>query len=85
MRWLEVRRHSLTKKGAARGAGSHLSVAGVEVARRVGTSIERVRYVITSDAPRAQETAIAMGFAIDARFPAPTGYVAGVDHHDQWW
>jgi hypothetical protein len=25
MRWLEVRRHSLTKKDSARGRGSHLS------------------------------------------------------------
>jgi hypothetical protein len=33
MRWLEVRRHSLTKKGNAQGGGSHLSVQGVALAR----------------------------------------------------
>jgi hypothetical protein len=36
MRWLEVRRHSLTEKGAARGRGSQLSAEGVALARLVG-------------------------------------------------
>jgi hypothetical protein len=36
MRWLEVRRHSLTKKSSARGAGSHLSQEGVALARLMG-------------------------------------------------
>ena len=40
MRWLEVRRHSLTKKGAARGrVGSHLSAEGVMLGRLVGASL----------------------------------------------
>ena len=39
MRWLEVRRHSLTKKGAARGRGSHLSAEGVMLARLVGAKL----------------------------------------------
>jgi hypothetical protein len=39
MRWLEVRRHSLTKKGPARGRGSHLSAEGVALARcRTGST-----------------------------------------------
>jgi hypothetical protein len=36
MRWLEVRRHSLTKKGSARDRGSHLSADGVALAPLVG-------------------------------------------------
>lgn len=38
-RWLEVRRHSLTKKGPARGRGSHLSAQGVTLARAVGAEL----------------------------------------------
>ena len=35
--------------------------------------------------PRAIETAIAMGFAVDDTIELPSGYVPGeVDHHDQW-
>lgn len=83
--WLEVRRHSLTKKGAARGRGSHLSAQGVALARTVGAELDPVAYVVTSHSPRAIETAIAMGFAVDDTFELPTGYVPGaVGHHDQW-
>jgi hypothetical protein len=38
VRWLERRRHSLTKKGDARGHGSHLPSAGVALARTLGSS-----------------------------------------------
>jgi hypothetical protein len=65
MRWLEVRRHSLTKKGAARGRGSHLSAHGVALARAIGADLGSVAYVVTSASPRAVETAIAMGLAVD--------------------
>lgn len=61
MRWLEVRRHSLTKKGSARGRGSHLSAQGVALARAVGDQLGPIAYVVTSQSPRAIETAIAMG------------------------
>lgn len=61
MRYLEVRRHSLRKAGG----GSQLSQDGVELARRVGASIGPFARVATSVAPRARETAIAMGFAVD--------------------
>ena len=85
MRWLEVRRHSLTRKGSARGHGSHLSAAGVALARKVGESMGPFAYVVTSVSPRAIETAIAMGFAVDDTIELPSGYVPGeVDHHDQW-
>jgi hypothetical protein len=51
MRWLEVRRHSLTKKGAARGRGSHLSAEGVALARLVGVSLGPFAWVVTSTSP----------------------------------
>ena len=85
MRWLEVRRHSLTKKGAARGRGSHLSAEGVALARLVGESLGPFAAVVTSASPRAIETAVAMGFAVDDALELPSGYVPGeVDHHEQW-
>jgi broad specificity phosphatase PhoE len=65
MRWLEVRRHSLTKKGDVRGNGSHLSQAGVDLARRVGAEIGAVGFVAASPIPRTLETAVAMGYAVD--------------------
>ena len=65
MRWLEIRRHAYTKKGTARGTGSHLSQQGVDLARRVGPEIGAVQWVVASTAPRTAETALAMGFAVD--------------------
>jgi broad specificity phosphatase PhoE len=85
MRWLEVRRHSLTKKGHVRGTGSHLSQDGVDLARLVGGSLGRFASVVTSVSPRATETALAMGYAVDDTVDLPSGYLPGVvDHHEQW-
>jgi broad specificity phosphatase PhoE len=85
MQWLEVRRHSLTKKGAARGRGSHLSAQGVALARAIGAELGSVAYVVTSAAPRAVETAIAMGLAVDDTVDLASGYVpGGVEFHQQW-
>jgi broad specificity phosphatase PhoE len=85
MRWLEVRRHSLTKKGPARGRGSHLSAEGIALARLVGESLGPFTRVVTSASPRAFETAVAMGFAVDDTVELPSGYVPGeVARHDQW-
>ncbi len=60
MRILEVRRHSLREQ-----SGQHLSQAGVDLARRVGNTLGRFDRVVTSPLPRAFETAIAMGYAVD--------------------
>ncbi|MBZ0278386.1 MAG: hypothetical protein K8I60_19725, partial [Anaerolineae bacterium] len=60
MRYLEMRRHTIRIK-----PGQHLSQAGVTLARRVGETIGPFDRVITSTIPRAYETAIAMGFAVD--------------------
>jgi broad specificity phosphatase PhoE len=58
---LEIRRHSIRKSGG----GSQLSQAGVDYARRLGASLGPFARVVTSVVPRARETAIAMGFAVD--------------------
>jgi broad specificity phosphatase PhoE len=85
MRWLEVRRHSVTKKGPARDRGSHLSAQGVALARAVGAELGPIAYVLTSVAPRAIETAVAMGVAVDDTVDLPSGYVPGeVGFHEQW-
>ncbi|MEV4711801.1 histidine phosphatase family protein [Micromonospora sp. NPDC049374] len=85
MRWLEIRRHSLTKKGSGRGRGSHLSADGVALARLVGSELGTFTYVLTSTSPRTIETALALGYAVDDAIDMPSGYVPDeVGHHDQW-
>lgn len=60
MRYLEVRRHSIRIKPS-----EHLSQEGVRLARSVGETLVPFDRVLTSTLPRAYETAIAMGFAVD--------------------
>jgi broad specificity phosphatase PhoE len=60
MRKLEIRRHSIRSQ-----AGQHLSQEGVSLARKVGSETGPFDLVVTSVLPRAFETAIAMGFAVD--------------------
>ena len=60
MRSLEVRRHTMRAI-----PGQHLTQAGVDLARRIGNTIGPFNRVVTSTVPRAFETAIAMGFAVD--------------------
>lgn len=62
MRVLEVRRHTMRVK-----PGSHLTQAGVSLARGTGEAMGPFHLVVTSILPRAYETAIAMGFAVDAQ------------------
>ncbi len=85
MKTLEVRRHSLTKKGAVRDHGSLLSGEGVRRARSVGEALPICDYVLTGPDRRHIETAIAMGYAVDEVADWTSGYLAGVvEHHDQW-
>lgn len=82
---LEVRRHSLTKKGPGRDRGSLLSAEGIQRARRLGDVLPAMSYVLTGPDRRHVETAIAMGYPVDELVDWPSGYVSGVvDHHDQW-
>ena len=60
MKIIEIRRHTYRTK-----PGQHLSQQGVTLARRVGEGIGPFERVITSTVPRAFETSIAMGFAVD--------------------
>jgi broad specificity phosphatase PhoE len=60
MRTLEIRRH--THRNVPQ---PHLSQPGVSLARRVGDEMGQFDRVITSAVPRAFETAIAMGYAVD--------------------
>jgi len=60
MKYLEVRRHS--KRNPPQ---PHLIQEGVSLARRLGNTLDHFDRVITSTVPRAFETAIAMGYAVD--------------------
>lgn len=88
MRTLEIRRHSLTKKGAERGFGPLLSRAGVTLARRVGARAGPFHLVVASPVPRAAETAVAMGFAVDDLLdslgPDDPDLFAEIGHQERW-
>ena len=84
-RQLAVFRHAMTKKADARGRGSHLSSEGVALARRVGAALGAFDFVAVTAVPRTMETALAMGFAVDAVLEPQCGYIAGeLDRHAQW-
>lgn len=69
MRYLELRRHTLRD-----GDNPHISKEGLELARRIGMGMGPYFRVISSPEPRCTETAIAMGFAVDATYePVQTG------------
>ncbi len=79
MRFLEVRRHTMRAK-----PGQHLSQAGVTLARRVGSGIGPFNRVITSTVPRAFETAIAMGFAVDEQLEPLSTMGKAVESEIAW-
>src|SRR4051812_10890120 len=83
MKTLEIRRHSMRKQGG----GSQLSQEGVDYARRLGASMGPFVRVATSVVPRARETAIAMGFAVDEELVT---LASGEDFYaeseqNRWW
>jgi broad specificity phosphatase PhoE len=59
---IEHRRHSWRHPD-----GKHLTQQGVDLARRVGETMGKFDLVLTSKLPRAYETAIAMGYAVDRK------------------
>lgn len=83
MRYLEVRRHTMRTK-----PGEHLSQAGVVLARRVGHAMGPFDRVVTTLAPRAFETAIAMGFAVDEQLEVlgdiPHAVWDEIGHQERW-
>ncbi len=80
---LEIRRHSL-RKGTG---GSQLSQAGVDLARGVGATMGPFSVVATSVVPRARETAVAMGFAVDLELVTLTSAedVYAEAEASKWW
>jgi broad specificity phosphatase PhoE len=79
MRVLEIRRHTMRAK-----PGQHLSQAGVDLARRIGETAGPFERVITSTIPRAYETAIAMGFAVDEQYFGLNILADGVEDEVAW-
>lgn len=79
MKTIEIRRHSIRSK-----PGPHLNQAGVSLARRVGEGLGPFDRVVTSTLPRAFETAIAMGFAVDEQVELMSTYGADVEHEVPW-
>lgn len=88
MRTIEIRRHCYTKKGEARGRGSHLSMEGVAQARRIGAQIGPFNLVLTSHVPRTLETALAMGFSVDEQLEVlgdiPAEVWEEIGHQERW-
>jgi hypothetical protein len=84
-RWVELRRHAPTKKGALGGTGSHLSQAGVSFARAEGAAVGPVAHVVVSREPRTLETALAMGFAVDRVDDIRSSTVTGSVRFHEWW
>jgi broad specificity phosphatase PhoE len=76
---IEIRRHS--KRSIP---GAHLSQEGVTLARRIGEGLGPFERVITSVLPRAFETAIAMGFAVNEQVELMSTYGDAVEHEVPW-
>ena len=80
MKILEIRRHSVRSQ-----PGDHLNQKGVTLARSVGQGIGPFDRVVTSTLPRAFETAIAMGFAVDEQSKIMSTYGSyDVDKEVPW-
>ena len=79
MKTIEIRRHSIRNK-----PGQHLSQQGVTLARLVGQNLGPFDRVVTSTLPRAFETAIAMGFAVDEQIDLMSTYGDVVELEAPW-
>ena len=79
MKTIEIRRHSIRSK-----PGDHLNQPGVTLARLVGQNLGPFDRVVTSTLPRAIETAIAMGFAVDELNETMSSYGNDVEREAPW-
>jgi broad specificity phosphatase PhoE len=79
MKSIEIRRHSIRTKPS-----DHLSQEGVTVARSVGENLGPFGRVVTSTLPRAFETAMAMGFAVDEQNELMSSYGRDVEREAPW-
>lgn len=64
--------------------GVHLTQEGVTLARRIGQNLGPFDLVVTSTLPRAFETAIAMGFAVDEQVELMSSYGDDVEEEVPW-
>jgi broad specificity phosphatase PhoE len=76
---IEIRRHSIRSK-----PGDHLKQSGVTLARLVGENLGPFDRVVTSTLPRAFETAIAMGFAVNEQVELMNTYGSDVEREVSW-
>jgi broad specificity phosphatase PhoE len=79
MKILEIRRHSIRSQ-----PGTHLNQNGVTLARLVGENLGPFDRVVTSTLPRAFETAIAMGFAVDEENETMSSFSDAVMKEAPW-
>lgn len=79
MKTIEIRRHSIRTI-----PGDHLNQSGVKLARLVGENLGPFDRVVTSLLPRAFETAIAMGFAVDEQNELMSTYGSEVGREAPW-
>jgi len=79
LKTIEIRRHSIRQKPS-----DHLSQQGVTLARLVGENLGLFDRVVTSTLPRAFETAIAMGFAVDEQNELMSSYGNDVEREAPW-
>ena len=79
MKTIEIRRHSIRTI-----PGDHLNQQGVTLARLVGQNLGPFDRVVTSTLPRAFETAIAMGFAVDEQNELMSTYGNEVGREAPW-
>ena len=79
MKTIEVRRHSIRSK-----PGEHLNQSGVSLARLIGQNLGPFDRVVTSNLPRAIETSIAMGFAVDEFNETLSSYGNDVEREAPW-
>jgi broad specificity phosphatase PhoE len=79
MKILEIRRHSIRNP-----LGEHLNQKGVSLARFAGNAIGPFERVYTSTLPRAFETAIAMGFAVDEQNELISAYGREIEREAPW-
>jgi broad specificity phosphatase PhoE len=76
---LEIRRHSIRSP-----FGDHLNQTGVKLANLVGENMGPFDRVVTSTLPRAFETAIAMGFAVDEQNELMNTFGSAVSNEAPW-
>jgi len=79
MKTIEIRRHSIRTI-----PGDHLNLQGVRLARSVGENLGPFERVVTSTLPRAFETAIAMGFAVDEQNELMSSHSEEVAREAPW-